>query len=347
MQRMNLPRPGALLNRLLPTMFHPDRHEAAKMRREFRLGIYGAAFVAVLLAITAGLYLLPIGKSTYTADLSEAQSVKVGDQVRVAGITVGAVTDLELRSDRVRMKFTVERDVFLGDTTSLEIRMLTAVGGHYVAVFPSGATPLGDATIPANRVRLPYSLVRILQDAAAPVAQVDGETLRQNLAAMQDSLDKNPDALRQLGGAVQSFVDVLKQQNVQVSRALTVMDEYLRTINDSRSLLGTFVREIGGLMTAGLDKKAEIETALTVCAQLLARIAAIEPSWREVLAPMAGKLRELLPQLQELGAQLDVAIPAWRELRDRLVAMTSPGGVVIDQSALSAPICVPVPGRGC
>lgn len=324
----------------------PDRHEAAKNRREFRLGVAGAAFVALLLLATAVIYVLPLGKTTYTAELSEAQSIRAGAQVRVAGITVGSVTELELLPDRVRMRFTVDREVFLGADTSLEIRMLTAVGGHYLAVFPAGEKPLGKTMIPPDRVRLPYSLVQTLQDAAAPVAEVDGDTLRANLATLQESMRDSPDALRQMGTAAQSFVTILERQNQDVSRALTVMDEYLRALNGNKSLLGTFVRELGMLMVLGLNKRAEIEVALTIAAQLLSRIAALEPSYQDILKPMTSRLRELLPQLGQLSGQLDAALPAWRELRDRLVAAsTSEEGLVIDHSMLN--VCVPVPGRGC
>ncbi|WP_194813534.1 MlaD family protein [Nocardia sp. XZ_19_385] len=334
------------MERWLPLARTPDRHEAATHRREFRLGIIGAAFVAVLLVATAVIYVLPLGKSTYTAELSEAQSIREGAQVRVAGITVGSVTELELLPDRVRMRFTVDREVFLGADTSLEIRMLTAVGGHYLAVFPAGDKPLGKKMIPPDRVRLPYSLVQTLQDAAAPVSEVDGDTLRNNLAALQESIQNSPDALRQMGTATQSFVTILQRQNQDVSRALTVLDEYLGAVDVHKSLLGTFVRELGILLILGLNKRAEIEVALTITAQLLSRIAALEPSYRDILKPMTSKLRELLPQLEQLSNQLDVALPAWKELRERLVAATtSEEGLVIDHSMLN--VCVPVPGRGC
>ncbi|MEV6279507.1 MlaD family protein [Nocardia sp. NPDC051832] len=334
------------LERWLPMAHTQDRHEAAANRREFRLGIVGAAFVALLLIATAVIYVLPLGKTTYTAELAEAQSIREGAQVRVAGITVGSVAELELLPDRVRMRFTVDREVFLGAETSLEIRMLTAVGGHYLAVFPAGAEPLGKKTIPPDRVRLPYSLVQTLQDAAAPISEVDGETLRNNLAALQESIQHSPDALRQMGTATQSFVTILQRQNQDVSRALTVMDEYLGAIDVNKSLLGTFVRELGILMIIGLNKRSEIEVSLTITAQLLSRIAALEPSYQDILKPMTSKLRELLPQLAHLSQQLDVALPAWRELRERLVAATtSEEGLVIDHSMVN--VCVPVPGRGC
>ncbi|MGX1778828.1 MlaD family protein [Nocardia brasiliensis] len=329
----------------------PDRHEAAELRRETRFGLLGCAGLAVLLAVTGAIYLVPLGKSTYTAELTEARTVRAGDEIRVAGIRVGTVDSLELLPDRVRMRFTVRDDVFLGDQTTLDIRMLTVVGGHYVAAHPAGDKPLGATVIPADHVRLPYSLVRTLQDAAAPVAQVDGDTLRRNLAALQGSLADNPDALRRMGNALEGLVDILNRQNADISRSLTVLDEYLTSVNENRSLLGTFVREIGLLETMGLDKQAEIKESLRIAAELLSRISALDPAWREQLQPMVDKLMEALPQLKSVAAGLADAIGGIADLRERLQAAVRPAsGIVLDQSdvTLDGPsVCVPVPGRGC
>ncbi|MFD0364243.1 MlaD family protein [Nocardia sp. GCM10030253] len=328
-----------------------DRHEATKNRRELRLGLIGAVLVVIALAATAVIYVLPLEKTTYTAYLPEAQSIRVGNQIRVAGISVGSVTALELQPDRVRMKFTVNRDVFVGDTTTLEIRMLTVVGGHYVAMIPAGKASLGSKSIPPDRVKLPYSLVRTLQDSAKPVAEVNGGTLRENLAALQTSLDRSPDGLRRMGAAMQSFVTILNKQNAEVSRSLTVTDEFLSIINGNRSLIGQFVRKIGLLEVQGLNKRAEIAEALRIAAELLSRIAALEPSWREQLQPMVDKLMDTLPALRELVGKLDGAIGTLRGARDRLqTAVTPQDGIVVDHSAdtISAPtVCIPVPGKGC
>ncbi|WP_433526285.1 MlaD family protein [Nocardia pseudovaccinii] len=325
-----------------------DRHEATEQRRELRLGLIGAIVLVLALGATAVIYVLPIGKSTYTAYLPEAQSIRVGNQVRVAGVPVGAVTSLELQPDRVRMEFTVDRDVFVGDATTLEIRMLTIVGGHYVAVFPAGQKPLGRSAIPSDRVELPYSLVRTLRDAAKPVAEVDATTLRENLAALRTSLDRSPDGLRRMGNAMQTFVTILNRQNAEVSRSLTVTDEFLTVINDNRSLVGQFVRKIGLLEVQGLNKKAEITQALVIAAELLSRIAALEPSWREQLQPMVDKLMEALPALRDLVGKLDGSLNMLRGVEAKLrTAVHSQDGIVIDQSADTITTCIPVPGRGC
>ncbi|AHH18454.1 Mce family protein MceC [Nocardia nova SH22a] len=319
--------------------------------RQLQLGVVGAVTLVVILLITGLVYVLPVGKSTYTADLSEAQSITTGAEVRIAGITVGKVTDLRLLSDRVRMRFTVDHGIFVGDQSTLDIRMLTVVGGHYVALTSAGKSPLGAKAIPADHVRLPYSLIRTLRDAATPVSQVDAGTLRDNLTALQSSLSKSPDALRDMGRAVQSLVSVLDRQNADVSSGLTVADEFLTALDKNRSLVGTFVRKIGLLETQGLAKKAEISEALRITGELLARIAAIEPTWRDKLEPIFHTLTEAGPQMQQLLGKLDQSLTMLRALHDRLTADLAPGGGLnMDQSGVtvSAPsVCIPVPGRGC
>ncbi|MFC9995172.1 MlaD family protein [Nocardia sp. NPDC127526] len=354
MQQLNTHKPGRL-RRLLPALGdvldHPDQQTAGSIRRELRFGVFGAVVLAAMLVIAGAVYVLPIGKSTYTAELSEARSVRAGDEIRIAGIRVGTVKSLELLADRVRMTFAIKTTVFLGDRTTLEVRMLTAVGGHYIAAFPAGDKPLGSGVIPADRVRLPYSLVRTLQDAATPITEVDGETLRGNLAALQDSLGDSPDGLRRIGNAMETFVGILNRQNAEVSRALTVMDEYLTTVDQNKALLGTFVRQVDVLAKKGLAKRAEIKEALAVTSSLLARIAGIEPSWRTQLEPLVDKLLEALPALKDLGARLDQAVGGLTDLEARLQAAVSPAeGVTVDQSAVTVPapqFCVPVPGSGC
>lgn len=328
------------LNRLLYGD-HPVHSERAAQRRQLVLGIIGAGLLVVMLVVSGILYVVPFGQKTYTAELSEAQAIKAGDEIRVAGIHVGSVKSLELGSDRVTMRFTVDSSVFMGDQTTLDIRMLTLVGGHYVAVFPAGTAPLGSKPIPADHVKLPYSLIQTLQDAAKPLAQVNGNTLRETFNALQGSLDKNPDGLRRIGDALESFVTVLDKQNVDVSKALSLADEYIGAVSVNRGIIGRFVTQVGLLEGKALAKKDEILTALDVTTQLLSRIAALEPAWRTELKPLADKFYESIPELERLGKRLDDSINTIHDMGDRLQHIASPDGI-----AVRLP-CVPSPGRVC
>ncbi|ANO24702.1 MlaD family protein [Mycobacteroides abscessus] len=340
------------LLRVIGFVLGADRVDPTRdQRRQLVLGIAGLLAVAIAMAASAVIYLLPLGKTTYTAEVSEAGSIKAGDQVRVAGIVVGEVRSVQLQDDSVKISFTVDRDVFVGAQSTLEIRLLTPVGGHYVTVFPAGTTPLGTTPIPADRVKLPYNLGRALQDAIRPVETIDGTTLHKNFAALADALEKQPGAVRTMGDAISSVVGILNRQNSDVRRSLDVADEYLAMLARSRGIVGEMLAKIGTMETTILSRRAEVLETLRVLSELLSRIAALEPNWREQLQPLTDALLQAWPQWRELADRLaglgDSLNRVWNRM-EGYVGKT--GEISIDQSGQSIspkPVCIPMPGRGC
>ena len=57
--------------------------------------------------------------------------------MRVAGIKVGEVTDVELDVDRVLVTFRVE-DAWIGDRTTAAIKIKTLLGRKFLALHPTG-----------------------------------------------------------------------------------------------------------------------------------------------------------------------------------------------------------------
>ncbi|MEV5840184.1 MlaD family protein [Nocardia sp. NPDC052112] len=318
---------------------------------DLRLGVVGVV-VAVVVLIAAGLiYVLPLGKTTYRARLPEAGAVRVGDDVRVAGVPVGTVTELTLRTDHVDMAFTVADETFVGDQSTLDVRMLTFVGGHYVALTPAGTRSLGGATIPADHVRLPYGLMQVFQDAVQPIHDVNGDTLRKNFAAVETALTDTPDGLREMGSAIDSLVDIMVQQNNDISRTLALADEYLTSINNAKSVFGRLIHNIDLVETVLIDKRAEIQLAVDHTDTLFSRIAAIETPWQDTLQPMAQRLADAIPDLEQLLDRLGAVINGVHALGEQLRAHTSgDGDPTVDQSAAvvqGSGLCIPVPGRAC
>ncbi|WP_280421135.1 MCE family protein [Nocardia carnea] len=356
MQRMNIARWKSVPAR----WFDRDRpitDEPTNLRRQLRLGIAGICAVAVLGVAVGALYVLPLGKQTYTAELSEAQSVKAGDDIRLAGVPVGEVESLELEPDRVLMRFTVDRDVFVGDRSSLDIRMLTLVGGHYVALFPAGDNPLGDNVIPADRVRLPYSLMETFQDATAPLRETDGDTLRRNLAALDTSIEGAPETLRSVLDTVGSYLDAIERQRTQVSNAIATADEYVTMYDGAKTDLGRLMDNVNLMETVLLDKRAELRQALGLLSSVVQRVTALAPTWDQTLKPKVQQLADALPRLQEYGDQLEPMIASAQSLSAKLRELVGPdGGVEVDRSGttVTAPgldpgavVCVPLPGKVC
>ncbi|WP_194819620.1 MlaD family protein [Nocardia sp. XZ_19_385] len=340
---------------VISRLFGGDRRvldDTAKRRREVRLGIVGVALLVIGIVAAGALYVVPFGKTTYTAELSEAQSVKTGDDVRLAGISVGSVTALELKPDKVIMKFTVDNEVFVGDQSSLDVRMLTVVGGHYVALFPAGDKPLGGNAIPADRVRLPYSLVQTFQDATTPLSKIDGNTLRENLATLSTSVDNAPEALRTTLDTVANYVDAIDRQRTQVSNAISVASEYVRMYDGAKSDLKRLMDNAIQLENVLIDKRAEMREAVALFSSVVNRLALLAPTWDSTLKPKAQQLADALPRMEEMGGRLEPMIASAHALTSKLRELSIPeDGIVIDQSGDTVPapagLCVPLPGKEC
>ncbi|MFE7717697.1 MlaD family protein [Nocardia rhizosphaerihabitans] len=288
---------------------------------------------------------------TYSAEMTQAGSVRPGDDVRIAGIPVGKVTALTLLPDRVRMDFTVAADAFLGDQTTLDIRMLTFVGGYYVAVLPAGTKPLGAAVIPQERVILPYNLTQAFQDAVDPVRRIDGNVLRQDLAALSTSIDKSPDAVRAAVRAAGDVVTILDEQNADISRTLAITDEYLTALDTNADVLAKLLVTLGTLEQIIQTNKVQVAQSLRDLAVVLQDVTPLGRAWDASLKQRAQPLADAIPALEQLGGRLGELLDSVRALQQRLLPLLpADGGVTVDQSGATIPVpavCIPLPGGGC
>ncbi|MFQ6397363.1 MlaD family protein [Nocardia sp. KC 131] len=324
--------------------------DAERHRADVRVGVAvltSAFAVAGALAWGAS---TDIGARTHTAHMSDAGSVRVGDEIRLAGVRVGEVKSLEARNQQVEMRFTVDRSVFIGAQTALDVRMLTIVGGHYIAVIPGGSSPLGATAIPTGRVILPYSLPRVFQDAIRPVREVDGETLRRNVAALNSSITRSPDAIGSSLTAMESVVDIMDQQNAEISRALSLADEYLTALNANKQVLATLIGSLRTLETILDNHAREVAEVLTVLARVLDRLGPLGQAWDRSPQSLAQPMADAVEQLERVGEKMHNLLLSIQAMGTQLGQIVSPDGLTVDQSATTyqaAAICVPVPGRVC
>ena len=328
------------------------RTAASDRSRDLRWGLAALCLAVVLIVGIGIVYVAGTShESTYTADLSSAGAVRVGDDVRLAGIPVGKVKSLDLQPDRVQMKFTVTSDAFVGDQTALDIRMLTIVGGYYVAVEPAGSKPLGTKVIPKERVTLPYSLMQTFQDAIAPVRKIDGDLLRKNLAALAASVQQSPDSFRAALNAADSLVDIMNKQNADISRTLSFADEYVAALNANTKVLSQLLSTLTGLENLVQNHKFQIAQTLRDLAAILHGVTPLGRAWDNGLKDIAQPLADTIPKLEQLGVKLGDLLDSLKNLEGRLVQYMPPqGGVTVDQSAATirpGNVCVPVPGGSC
>lgn len=89
-----------------------DEHEAAKRNR--RNGLIGVLVIAAVLAATGVAFVNTSGMKTYALHLRASGGLRAGDDVRIAGISVGKVSTVRIDKSLVEATFTVDHAVPVG-----------------------------------------------------------------------------------------------------------------------------------------------------------------------------------------------------------------------------------------
>lgn len=218
----------------------------------------GAIAITVALLLTAGLayvYLRPPGQKELAFVTQDAALLKTGVEVRASGVRIGSISSIELGKDDVRVTARIDDSVFVGDQTSVAVRMLTVAGGFYVAVTSAGRAPLGDKPVPLARVSLPYNIGDLLQEAPEKLTPIDRTQLAASIKALGTGLDSNPGSVNNIVEGVNSLVGQLTEQRDQVGRIINISTQYATDIAKQRETIMNMIHK-ASLAIVTLDQTA-------------------------------------------------------------------------------------------
>ncbi len=325
-----------------------ERAAAARSRRH---GIIGVLIIVVSLAVTAGAYLNPTGHIRYTAHMANSAGVRVDDQVRIAGIPVGKVTSVRLDGAFVEMKFDVENSVPVGSDSTLDVKLLTPLGGHYISLDPQGASPLGRNVIPPSRVTLPFEINDIIQAATPVIKEVDGDVIHDTFTEVANAANNYPDAVHDLIGSANALTTSLSASTSDFHRSLDFVNDGLRAMVVNRAQLITLVEQfdiLGRMYTSRAVDIVEFFGLLKELARILDRIAVFYG--REV-APIAEGLEDITDTLAAHPERWGMALDGLSQSLNIVVPMLSGNGVVFDEGdrrlAPGQDLCLPNIMRHC
>lgn len=318
-----------------------------KLLREPTLWGVGALGLATVVALVAAmLYVNPPGEKIVTFYTEDAASVRPGDQVRIAGITVGKVKDLALESNQVRVRTQVDNAAFVGDQSQIQVRMLTVVGGYYVNLVSLGEAPLGDQPVPAERVTMPYNLMQTLADAPKITDKVDPDPINQSLDQVQQALTgSNLESLSAIVDAGNSLMATIDKQRGQVSAILELSDEYIRSLSNFSEGLRELVRKASIVEQTLVLYGERFGGALKGIADVFDALAPVGVFYENHRDDFLEKVRHYQETARYWAERSGAIVRAIRLVRRKieqvLEAETAP------PELLATDLCMPVPGGAC
>jgi phospholipid/cholesterol/gamma-HCH transport system substrate-binding protein len=279
----------------------------------------GAVGLAVLAGLVLGAFHLDdlaglTAAGSYRAAFHDASGLVPGNEVRVAGVRVGKVTDVGLATGAsgpyVRVRFRLDDDgVRLGTRTGATIRIKTVLGQKYLALAPDGPGRLADgAEIPLDRTAAPFDVMQAVTGLADTVDQIDTEqlaaafsTLAQTFADTPSSVQSSLVGLSRLSQTVAGRDAELRQLLARAHGVTGVLaardEEFRKLVADGSALLAEVSR-----------RRDAIHDLLVGTNELATQLSGLVADNRAKLAPALNELRGVVALLQRNRDQLSQTI---------------------------------------
>ncbi len=283
-----------------------------------KLGIFTAtsAVVSTVLVLIMGNFALG-DTQTYSAVFANASQLQPGDDVRVAGVSVGQVDEVEIEDrTRARVTFSVADDLPLTTTSGAEIRYLNLVGNRYMAMTRgSGGAPLEPgATIPMNRTKPALDLT-VLFDGFKPLfAALSPRDVNQLSMNIVRTLQGEGGTIRSLLQHTASLTNHIADRDRLVGQVVTNLNRTLGTVTDRRRQVVDLVDQMQRWVSGLAAERRRIGAALVNIESLTTETAALLEKGRPYIEEDVKRLRQILemlarPENQQLVTELLKRLP--------------------------------------
>ena len=269
---------------------------------ERNLFVIGAIGLAITIGIVVGalqydkLPFLNQGKE-YSAYFAEAGGLTGDAAVQVSGFQVGKVTSIELDGPRVLIKFTVKKNIRLGDRTEAAIKTKGLLGTKILEVYSRGDGQQ-DGTIPLDRTTSPYQLPDALGELATTISGLNTNQLSDSLRVLSETFSDTPPQLRIAVEGVARFSETLNERDAQLRGLLTNADK-------ATTVLAERSNQIVGLVSNTNALLAELQSQSAALDQISGNISALSQQLQGFIGENRATMKPALDKLNGVLTILD------------------------------------------
>jgi phospholipid/cholesterol/gamma-HCH transport system substrate-binding protein len=275
--------------------------------------IAAVGLIVIALGIVAALNAksLPIigGGTTYTANVRESTGLVSGDSVRIAGVRVGQVEDVELAGDHVQVSFRV-KDAFVGNKSNAAIKIQTLLGSKYLAVYSRGSEPHEPSVpLPENRAQsVYYDVQAAFQGLSKHVQKIDTKQLEQSFEVLNHTFENTPKDVRSALHGLSRLSKTIASRDKELSKLLANTAQVSHTLA-ARDQQITKLLGDGSLLLSELQaRKQAIDKLLTGTIRLAHQVDGLVDDNQAQLKPVLDKLNQFTTMLRKNQGSLDAGI---------------------------------------
>jgi phospholipid/cholesterol/gamma-HCH transport system substrate-binding protein len=184
--------------------------------------------------------------TTYKADFTDASGLQVGDDVRIAGVRVGTVSDIKIvDKNTARVSFSVMKSKELPKSSLAKLRYRNLVGQRYIDLEQGPGN--------SNALLRPNEIIPESQTQPA----VDLTVLFAGFKPLFEGL--NADQINKLSGEI---IKVLQGEAGSIELLMSTLGDFTNTIADKDAVIGRVVDNLTTVLSAIGSRDSELSNLI-------------------------------------------------------------------------------------
>lgn len=251
------------------------------------------------------------GTDSYRARFSDVTGLMEGDSVRIAGVRVGKVEEIDVVDRRVaEVRFSVEKGRALPASTHASVKYLNMVGQRYVELRrgsgPVGRTLSVGGTIPLGRTTPALDLTQLFNGFKPLFEGLSPKETNQLAGEIISVLQGEGGTVTSLVGHISSLTSTLAGKDKVIGSLIKNLNSVLETVNAREEGFNELITSLRDLVSGFADDRKPLGEAVTAMGGLATTTAGLLEDGR---APLKKDIREL----GRLSRQLDKGTPQFEK----------------------------------
>jgi phospholipid/cholesterol/gamma-HCH transport system substrate-binding protein len=266
------------------------------------------------------------GTTSYKALFTDATGLLPGDDVRIAGVRVGEVDEIEVAPGEeralARVTFTVDSDRTIATSTKAQIRYRNLVGQRYVALAEGAgsARPLSEnGTIPLRQTQPALDLTVLFNGFKPLFAALNPEDVNSFAMEIIKTLQGEAGNVNSLLSHTASLTTTLADRDQVIGRTIDNLNTVLETVDERDRQLSTLLTELQRFVSGLAEDREAIGASLTNIAGLAESTAGLV---RDTRPSIRNDIRELGRVTKTLDDNEKVVAETLRRMPDKLNTIT-------------------------
>lgn len=206
-----------------------------------KIVVFAAVMILILVLTIQALTRPTQGDTdTFRADFKDVSGLKVGDDVRMLGVQVGKIKDVEVqqssdhRLSNALVTFTVKRDRKIKTDDSLAIRYQNLTGSRFLEVQgnakSAGQQMKSGATYPEKQTQPSFDITTVFVGLKPVLSTLNAEDINHLTQSVLSVIQGNGDGLGPLLGSLDKLMSVTNDRQRVLTQLITNLGSVSQTI---------------------------------------------------------------------------------------------------------------------